>query len=277
MRSSYSAIQTFKQCRKLYQIKYIYGFEPIQTAGALERGLTYHEGIENILKSCISGVSFHAEKDFENPKVSAMIQAFENHIIPKLEANNVKVVDVEKWFNYTTESGHVVLGRMDGVTDNGVIEHKTTSSLIDGAYLQKLDFDEQIPTYMIANGCNKILYTVCSTPSIRQKKEESNEEFYSRCVDWYSDNTFSKINVFELVRSEDELKQFAQEQDLILCEMERTKLFYRNPSHCNKWGRMCEFAPICKECNPNSDYIGFKRRERNDDKIGQIEERVVTT
>jgi hypothetical protein len=150
------------------------------------------------------------------------------------------------------------------MSGNVLIEHKTTSGLIDGAYYQRLELDEQIPTYMLAFGARRILYTVCSVPSIRQKKDESDDDFYARCVAWYEVDTESKINVVEITKSEEELAEFKIEQDEIVTEMERCRLFYRNPSHCTKWGRMCEYASVCMNYDPNRDYVGFKRRDENE-------------
>lgn len=266
MRASNSSIQTFKQCRRLYELKYIYGIEPVQTAAALERGLSYHEGVEQAIKAWCAADHRYVADEPEDPKILAMVWAFRIHVIPWLEKRGIKVNEAEKWFEYETSNHNVVIGRMDGVTTDGcVIEHKTTSGLIDGSYWQRLDFDEQIPTYMIARGCKKIYYTVCATPSIRQKKNETSAEFCRRCIDWYEDNTEQKIAVLEISRSEDDLKAFAEEQDAILTEMEQAKLFYRNPSHCSKWGRLCEYAPLClQKITPDMEFIGFKRRERYD-------------
>lgn len=252
MRVSNSGIQTFKSCRRLYQLKYLYGLEPAQTADALSRGIQYHELVEGLLM----GRSHF--KDCDDPKIKAMATAFQMYLMPNLTDVNA----AEEWFTYKTKSGHLVVGRVDAKTKNReIVEHKTTSGLIDGDYFMKLDMDEQIPTYMLACQSNHILYTVCSVPSIRQKKTESDEEFYLRCVDWYSEDTERKIQCVKLFRSNEQLREFAEEQDAVITEMDNCKLFYRNPSHCSKWGRMCEFASVCMDYDPNKEYIQFKRRE----------------
>jgi hypothetical protein len=244
----------------------MYGLEPVRPAEALRRGLSYHEGVEGLLKQWVDYTLGSPIDYIEDPKIKAMVSAFNYYIIPKLASQyKVRPVDVEPWFSYTTRSGHTIIGRADGkMSGNVLIEHKTTSGLIDGAYYQRLELDEQIPTYMLAFGARRILYTVCSVPSIRQKKDESDDDFYARCVAWYEVDTESKINVVEITKSEEELAEFKIEQDEIVTEMERCRLFYRNPSHCTKWGRMCEYASVCMNYDPNRDYVGFKRRDENE-------------
>lgn len=265
MRTSYSAIQTFKACRRLYELKYINGLELIRQSDSINRGVQYHELVENILSG--GTYSYHFS-DCDDPKVKAMATAFHMYVAPKL---NVK--DVEKWFRYWTQSGHLIVGRLDGkTTNNEVVEHKTISGLIDGDYFARLEMDEQIPTYMLATKSNSVLYTACSTPTIRQKKNESDEGFYLRCLDWFEDDTEKKIACVKIVRDDGMLKTFAKEQDAIVSEMANCKLFYRNPSNCTKWGRMCEYAPVCMNYDPTKDYIQFKRRE-NHEKAGKAEVR----
>lgn len=254
MKVSNSRISTFKSCRRMYQLKYIYGFEPIAVPDALSTGTSYHECVEHILRG--------EEYDAGDPKINGMADAFKRYI-----AKDLNAMEVEKWFEYQTESGHTVFGRVDAITTSGdVIEHKTTSGLIDGAYFQRLDFDEQIPTYMMGCGTDTVYYTVCAKPTIRQKKTELDEWFRQRCFEWYEEDTESKIKVVELKRSAGQLAEFFAEQDDIITEMENCKLFYRNPNNCMKWGRMCEYAPICMNCDPNGEYIQFKRRENEGEK-----------
>lgn len=260
MKASNSGIQTFKACRRLYELKYKYGLEPVQTADALKRGLKYHDLVEGLL----NGESRF--RDCDDPKVKAMATAFQMYIMPEIEAEAT-----EEWFSYKTKSGHEIVGRIDGRTaQNEVIEHKTTSGEIDGNYFAKLEMDEQIPTYMLACGSNSIWYTVCSTPTIRQKKNESDEDFYMRCVIWFAENTESKISCVKIFRDNEALDRFAEEQDAIVTEMENCKLFYRNPSNCNKCGRLCEYAPVCMNYDPDKEYIQFKRRE-NHENAGKAE------
>lgn len=263
MITSNSAIQAFKQCRRMYELRYVHNLTPVSTAEPLERGLRYHEVVELIL---------HDQPwTCEDPKIRAMGRAFVKYVYPQLKG---KVKSTEDWFRCKFGQ-HTIIGRTDGLTvDNVPIEHKTTSGLIDGSYIQRLSLDEQIKTYMIATGSNKIIYTVCSTPTIRQKKDEAEDEFSSRCLDWFAENTEQKITCFEIVMTDEALSDFRREQAKMITVMKNCKLFYRNPSYCTKWGRMCEYASICcaSEEELNGTLIGFDRKEHNYEKVAETQD-----
>lgn len=249
MKVSQSQIACFKACRRLYELKYCYNLEPVEKPETLSRGLSYHAAVERILRH-------EMLDDLElEPKVKAMARVFARNFRSAVDA-------VERWFEYSTQSGHEVIGRMDALgTDGSVIEHKTTSGLIDGAYFQRLEFDEQIPTYMLAANTTEVIYTVCSTPTIRQKKNETAEEFEERCVEWFEDESGGKkFSIENIHRTPEQLEAFSAEQDAIITEMDECKLYYRNPAHCMKWGRLCEYAPICNSYGPDVEAVGFKQR-----------------
>lgn len=251
MRLSNSGIQCFKSCRRAYELKYIEEIVPTISADALERGKSYHEKVEDLLAG--------RELEFDNPKTDAMALAFQAHVIPKIG----KVTTVEEWFTKNITEDHAIVGRCDGrLADGRIIEHKTTSGALDEAYIFGLQNDEQILTYMWAYGVNDILYTVCKTPTIRQKQNESEDEFRIRCFEWYDDDTEHKIGTIDVHRSPEEILEFAEDLRKMAIEIDGTTNFYRCPSNCMKWGRPCEYMPICRNYDPNMQYTGFERRER---------------
>lgn len=247
---SNSAIQAFKNCRRAYELKYVMGVLPITSAEVLERGRSYHEKVEHILKD--------EPFDLDNPKVDAMAIAFMTHIAPRLGA----IKRVEEWFEKPLPNGNIIIGRADGILPDGrIVEHKTTSAALDEAYLIGLQNDEQILTYMWAYGVNDIVYTVCKTPTLRQKQNETDEEFYLRCCAWYGEETESKVGCVDVHRSNEEIAEFESELCAISEEIEHSSLFYRCPGNCTKWGRQCEYFSICRNYDPSLTYIGFKRRD----------------
>lgn len=248
---SHSAIQAFKSCRRAYELRYIEGVTPIVSAEALERGKTYHGKVEAILK----GESF----DLTDPKVDAMAAAFLAHISPFLG----EVKSVEEWFEKPLPNGNIIVGRCDGILPDGrIVEHKSTSGMLDETYIMGLQNDEQILTYMWAYGVNRIVYTVCKTPTIRQRRDETDEAFYLRCCGWYAEDTAHKVGIVEVERSPEEIAEFEHELCAISEEIEKAHLFYRCPTNCMKWGRPCEYFNICRNYDPALTYIGFERREK---------------
>lgn len=252
MRASYSRIQTYKACRRLYELKYVEGVIANSTSEALERGTSYHDKIESLFKT--------GEFTIDDPKTSAMALAFKKHIYPMLQP-----VAQEEWFSYETKLGDSIIGRIDALNQDGaIIEHKTTSGEIDEQYWYTRFLDEQLLTYMYAYGTTTAYYTVIRTPSIRQKKGESDEEFMERCLEWYEDDTEHKIAMREIFHTKEEIDNYIREQSAIVQEMKECTLFYRNQSYCTKWGRMCEYAPICEHYDPDKEYIGFTKGEKKD-------------
>lgn len=254
MRASNSKIQCFKSCRRKYWLKYVEGLEYNKTINALERGKSYHAKIEELYNN-----GFFTPD--ENIKTNAMAAAYQKYIYPRFP-----VQAVEEWFDKDID-GHTLVGRIDGKTPDGeLVEHKTTSAKIDEAYFFNLSFDEQILSYMLAKDTNGIYYTVCQTPTIRQRQNESEEDFQQRCIDWFDDDTDSKIRVVHITRQPKEIEEFKVATVGIMGEMEQCKLFYRNPGNCMRYGRMCEYAPICLEYDPKAEYVDFSKREEKKEK-----------
>ena len=248
---SVSLVSAYKKCRRFYELRYKENVYPKVTAQALQDGTSYHDGIERYYKEGVF------QYDENNPKVSAMIQAYIKYIAPHF---NVKVA--EEWFTYKLTPKHNIVGRFDAITEDGFgVEHKTTSRDIDDEYIYDLYFDEQIPTYMLANGCNKMFYTVCKKPTIRQKQHETAEEFYNRCLEWYAEDTDKKIRVLQVTRTEEEIKEHRHNLVKIAQEIDKCKFFYRCPTSCTSYGRKCEYSSICLNYDPNIEYVEFEKRK----------------
>lgn len=252
MRLSVSKIKTFKSCRRKYELRYIEHLYPVQKSEALEVGSNYHKLVEMLCK----GEQFKEDDDFS--KTLAMARAYEKYIYPKLH-----IKETEKWFEYSLGDGDVLVGQIDGITQDGeVVEHKTYGGNDSMAqYEYNLQWDEQILAYMLVSGARKVYYTVCRKPTIRQKKNESDEEFFRRMCEWYDDDTENKIRLFEIYRTDDEIEQFRNYLNDMLHEMYVSNNFYKNTCACGMYGRKCEYAPICLEKDLLMEYVDFVRKE----------------
>lgn len=246
MRISYSQLRTYKECRRLYELSYVEGLKYNKPIETLETGASYHGKIEQIYNT----------GDFERTgdKTDAMAVAYKKYIYPRF-----KVLATEQWFEYPL-GNHTLIGRVDAIAeDNKLVEHKTTSGNVGDEYLYNLQWDEQVPIYMITHGVTEMHYTVIKKPTIRQKQNESLEEYIERCAAWYDEDTQNKIGLFNITRTLEELEEYKKQLIITLDEIENNKLFFRNPSHCSCWGRRCEYSQICLNYNPNIDYIDFTK------------------
>jgi len=248
IKHSISGVKLFKACRRAYEFKYVEGLLPVSEPDALKTGRKYHELLENLYKNG-NIIAETDEEDFS--KEMAMAIAYRKHIFPKF-----KVKACEEWL----EKG-MFIGRADGIAEDGsLVEHKTTSGDLE-EYEYDLQRDEQILMYMFLSGKRKVYYTIIKKPLLRQKKTETEEEFYWRMVHWYDEDTDDKIRVVELTRTDEEVNDFADELMRTAYEIDHCGIYYRNTQHCKLWGRRCEYAGICMNYDPHMQYTEFYRRK----------------
>lgn len=251
MRLSVSRIKTFKACRRLYELKYLEHLEPVQKPEALETGSNYHKLLERINSGDMDAL------DEGYSKEEAMALAYHKYIYSRF-----KVKEAEKWMEYDLGNGDTLVGIVDGIAEDGcIVEHKSTGMEITEAYEYNLIWDEQILSYMLMTGARKVYYTVCRKPTIRQKFSETDEDFFSRMVSWYDEDTDTKIRLLEITRTDEEVEAFRESLMDILQEMKEVKHFYKNTCHCNMWGRRCEYSSICMHYDPEQEYIEFVKGE----------------
>ena len=254
-RLSASKLRTFKACRRKYELSYIELLEPIQKEEALEMGSNYHSNIEKLLNKEIISEEITT---VEEAKIFAMTNAFEKYILPQLP----KIKSTEQKFEFCLdkEKDFWINGIIDALTEDGiVIEHKTSGTPLDEKYIDRLNWDDQVPIYMLATNTTKCYYTVCQKPTIRQKQNETLDEYCNRCLEWYEDNTEQKIGIFNVVRTQEELNDKLDELKIMCNEIENTNNFYKNQSHCSIMN--CPFSSICLNYDSRIEPIGFKKKE----------------
>ena len=263
MKLSVTRLKLFEACRMAYRFKYMEGLEPVQKADALQIGENYHKLIERLYRE---GNLYQADND--NSKELAMACAYEKYIYPKFH-----VKQVEEWFEYPVDEKNMLVGRVDGIADDGhLVEHKTTSEDDFEKYEFDLQWDEQILAYMLGYGVRKMWYTVIRKPAIRQKKTETDEEFFDRMVAWYDDDTENKIRVIEITRTDEEVEEFRKHLQALMGIIENAEseegAIYRNTMHCNCWGRRCEYSNICLNYDPQQEYIDFIKNKKEEENYG---------
>ena len=263
MRLSVSKLKAFKSCRRLYELRYVERLRAVEKSESLVIGSNYHQLLESLYNGNFGVLEGNYSKE------CAMATAYFKYIYPKF-----KVVETEKWIEYDLLDGDKLVGQIDAIADDGtIVEHKTYGGNDSfEQYEYNLLWDEQILAYMLMTGKREVWYTVCRKPTIRLKKGEYEEEFFQRMVDWYDEDTDSKITLMKLYRTDDEVSQFTDDLLMMAAEMNHTGYFYRNTCNCNMYGRKCEYASICLHYDPNQTYIEF---EKQDEYEGKKEEGVI--
>ena len=268
---SASMIRTFKSCPKKFWYHYVQGISPAEKSEALEIGTNYHEEVADYLnyrKQNQSNEPMLFEKVSQNDYLA---QAFIEHI----DVSEWEVKDVEKDFLINLAHGIKLRGSIDAIVEvNGkpfLVEHKTVSNStkIDESYEVDLGFDDQIPIYCGATGIYNILYTVIKKCGLKQKKikdpvtgesrMETDEEFHQRRLQWYREDTESKIRCFHIRRLEEEVASHKAEIAELARMMRSQKIFYRNKGACSIFG--CEHKDYCLDYVPGSLPIGCVRNE----------------
>ena len=262
MELSVTKIKDYKMCKRLYELKYLEKIKPVKDSEALINGRSYHDKLEQLYTK--------GYFDFSGDITDAMAFAYEKFIYPEFS-----MCYVEDWFDYKLNDNHTLIGRIDGITsDKILVEHKTTSRDVDESYIYNLQWDEQILSYMLANNTRKIYYTVCKKPTIRKKKNESDEDFINRCCNWYNEDTEKKIGVFMLERTDEEIEKHKKNLIYIADEMEdcskHKEKLYNNPCACSMWGSRCPYSSICLNYQPDKEYIGFVKEIKEEKKEDEL-------
>ena len=265
MKISASKVKCYKSCKRAYYFRYVEELVPVETAQPLVDGSNYHSMLEQLYKE-----GWYQADIENNPKIAAMAAAYEKYIYPQF-----KVKAAEEWFEYNLSDDVQLVGRFDGIAEDGLlVEHKTTSHDVDDEYIYNLQWDEQILTYMLVSGKNEMYYTVCKKPTIRQKQTETAEEYYERCCAWYAEDTDKKIRVIKVTRNEKEVQEhkaaleyiaveIGYDEDVRKCKLCKDSIvYYRNCSNCTAYGRKCEYASICLDYDPKLEYVEFKKKEQ---------------
>ena len=244
-----SMIASYKKCPRRYELEYVHDLKPIESSEALTVGSTYHANVEKILK--------HKEYSHED-LAGKMAEAFEKYI----NYEDWCVIPEEE-FRFRLTRGVYLKGKLDGVTIDGVpVEHKTTGQYSLEKYIDHLAYDDQIAIYMLITSSERAIYTIIQKPTIRQGKNETEEEYLQRVSEWYSPEHVQCVNV---VRSAGELEDKREEILYLAKQIRSTKRYWRNPNTCAITS--CPYASICLNYEPDMQLIGFEKKERRNEEL----------
>lgn len=195
---TYSALSSFKNCRRKFNWRYVKELVPLHRDAALFFGDLIHNCLE-VWHGTRSIASVHAyleSADADGPtklNATAMIEAYAKHY----SEERWSVVALEKPFVatiYNPATGAAsrsfeMRGKVDGIVcedgRNYILEHKTASR-IDAAYIERLwtDFQSKIYAHFIAESLgikiHGVEYNVLTKARLQQRQGETEEQFQER-------------------------------------------------------------------------------------------------
>jgi hypothetical protein len=304
--TTYSMWNAFRNCRKSCQLRYELGLVPLAENRTLSFGSLIHkcldawyttsdlEYVQRMIDETYPNRYANDDEKFDWHNAHAMMIGYTRAYPMSLEL--FKVIALEKVFtgpivNPDTSaqsrtfklSGKIdgLLQKMDGTY--WLLENKTTQSL-DGNYLEKLWCDLQITMYAyyleqtLGIRITGIIYNVLVKASLKQRKEETEEEFAiryaeacaknksgkssatrhiaepdnefrARLIDKYCEDSTSMFHREEIYLSRDqydELRSELWELTQQYLDAKRRGTWYKNTDFCFRWNRPCAYFSICR-------------------------------
>ncbi len=264
---SYSSIERFRDCAYKYYLSKIANCLPVKTSTALNVGKMFHKAHEQpSLFDAITMLNAEyqaATTDNINSVllVDTMISSTYKHLKPlgctERELELTVKIPGKRGFNY--------FGIIDGILKDGrTYEIKTTSNTVDKeAEIQRHSI--QNPLYWVLSGINEgTVVDIIKKPTVRQKKNETIDEYFDRCTEQYDsepDRFFKRIELpYEEIKHKAAVSYLQTAIDDIRACINRND-FPRRYGHACKtpWGNFCDYQSLCWYNNIGNYKIGEQR------------------
>lgn len=257
-----SRISCLQRCPRAHLYRYEIGLKPVTTAAALRFGSGWHTAMESRANGAdcegalAAAIADKATLDeMQVATLSGLLAGYYKHY-----AADAWLIKPEVEFSYPLRRGRGAMwasGKIDGISiDPNVgilIEHKTAGCDIapDSDYWLRLRGNFQILMYVegarhLGYDPNYVVYDVVRKPAIRQKQNETPEQFGDRlaadCME-RPDFYFARREVPIL---EDDLERFRTERNQLASEIvwrRRRNAWPRAVSE--RTCQSCEFAGFC--------------------------------
>ena len=282
---THSSLTDFKNCRRKFYYRNSLMLAPRLRKTSLSLGSAVHRGIETRsieeALQTLDGVfpSSQEESDsIETMKVTcqAMLEgyftqyeAFENARAEiQFSLPIINPLTRHKSISFLLQGKADGLAKIDG--KNWLVEYKT-AGMIDKNYIDKLNLDSQIITYIYALQrflnlkIEGVIYRILRKPTIRQKKTETAIQYQDRLIQDYKDRPEFYFHEEILYRNQDDLVEFEKElwaftQDMLYCQ--RNDGFYKNTGRCSDYG-LCSYSSLCLK-QPDAMEL-FEHREPHEE------------
>lgn len=268
-----SSISAFKACPKKYYWRYVREVEAKERPEALLLGSAVHEFLENHYRQLP-----YSPPDDLNFKSQAILKGVKEYYPVRYfdDCDQFEPLAIEKVIQgeiLNPETGrpareYAYGGRVDGLVlmkkdDMGfkagdllLMEHKTASK-VDEGYFERLQLDSQIRLYAIylgrelgtqIAGC---LFNVILKPTIRQRKNESEEEYAKRLrleMNW-PEQYYRRYLHFPELRLQEIQKELWDAKNIV-AKARQAGIYTMNTNACFDFHRKCDYWDLCSSQDP---------------------------
>ncbi|WP_054948953.1 PD-(D/E)XK nuclease family protein [Numidum massiliense] len=267
---THTRLQTRKNCPKADYWRNIRGLSPLKRKQSLSIGGAFHKGMET--RSVQQAIDYLMRTSFasspeevtEVETAKVIVEAMVSGALEQWKILGDGRAEIKFEIPIINpRTGHSsrkfrLAGKSDELVqlEDGswwVIEYKTAGQ-IGQAYVDRLDLDSQITTYIYGLQrefditIDGVFYRVARKPSIRQTKKETLEQYRQRLIADYQNRPEFYFHEFQLYRSQEDLQAFEDElwgftQEYLFAK--RSGIHYKNTSRCTEFGG-CPYMPLCR-------------------------------
>ncbi len=264
---STSRIACFFSCPRKYFLHYVVGRLPLGEAAALSIGKAWHGAMERWwmegLDAAITWLNSNAQDIdiFDCAKLAVLLEFYNPpRPGPILAVEEPFVMKLRDPYTRRTMRGVRICGIVDGLFEDSILEHKTTSEDIEGfpRYWARLIIDPQISNYCLAHGRTKVWYDVVRKIQLRPSKGDEQaasgrgitvvDAFMERCRKEVSENLAKYYQFRAVTRTPDELADAQQnlcQQVEMIRSCHRAGTFPKNADACRGLYGYCEYTEVC--------------------------------
>jgi len=245
-----SMITTFTKCRRAFWYSYICGLQSIETNKNLLLGSimhlilqNFHSGDSKFLEKqksiMLNFEKFYSEEMTEIIKCFAILDVYKTLYKPDTGQCEVEFrKDNDRYF---------LRGFIDMIEDSKIYDFKYTSRP-DSYTLFTTELQAGI--YLLLTEKDSITFRIITKPSLKQKDDETDEEYYTRLIEDIKRRPAYYFNDITFYSSEYDFQQIEDYLEVVTSEIKRLveldfEHYYQNRSAC-MCPHQCEFLPICE-------------------------------
>lgn len=267
-------LTTFSRCEQRHNLRYNQRLTPFEEHPALAMGSAFHEGVEK--KSVDAALAFMRggepiweiwEGDAARVRESIVSAMVGGALARWSEWPSRQEFQFDLPLRHpdtgNSSKRHRFSGVFDGVWASGehpsypgriVLGEWKTASVVNQDYMQRLEIDFQVSTYLWAASTlfktpvREVVYRVVKKPTIRQKKEESVEEYAERVKQDYLERPEHYFFEQLVTRTDEQLEAWKRQAWAIhkrILQIKRGALPpIKNTQSCISRGR-CPYFDLC--------------------------------